>query len=75
MAIKHHPAECTQNCLDDLCPLVHNESWTVIGDDDGREYGPFWNLAAAQASNKNHVLRAEDSDMAEALVEDFFDRV
>jgi hypothetical protein len=56
MAIRHEPAECHRGCLDDNCPYTHDETWTVIGEDDGQEYGPFFNRQEAVACHKAHLL-------------------
>ena len=56
MAIRYLPAECWSGCEDDTCPYFHWDSWLVIGEDDGEEYGPFNSEWEAIKANKRHML-------------------
>lgn len=56
MTIRYEPAECcSRTCNDELCPYVHGDAWFVIGDDDGKEYGPFYTHVEAQECNRRHA--------------------
>ena len=56
MSIRHSPAECVSWCTDELCPLVHFESWIVIAETTGEEHGPFRTHAEAIECNKRYLL-------------------
>ena len=57
MNIKHEPAECFSGCDDPMCPYMHSDAWYCIGEDDGKEYGPFDTHEEAIECNKRHLLQ------------------